>query len=220
MKDFTGRDLKDGDIVWVSNGPKFGEIGTFVDSSLRTMTHIRKRQTSGCIYLLENPTKEEIKKKQEILAEYQKYVEEKREKARERNRQKKEYGTKVGGVYSAQTSQQWVYLGNLEMVVRNEIGTEIKRERGNVYLQIPYKYRVQSGKDIEKLEIDDLLLDGGFDVLKGHKCIDGFLGVHPDLRYDDFRYVLGKHPIIVYRSWNPSSGRVVDKIGEVQFMKY
>lgn len=80
MKDFVGRELKDGDVVWVANSPKFAELGVIVDNSLRTPSHIRIRKSSGCIYLLENPTAEELKKKQEILDEYNKYLEEKKGK--------------------------------------------------------------------------------------------------------------------------------------------
>lgn len=226
MKDFVGRELKDGDVVWVANSPKFAELGVIVDNSLRTPSHIRIRKSSGCIYLLENPTSEELKKKQEILDEYNKYLEEKKEKRRERNRQrnrqKKEYGKLIGGVYSTLSGQQFIYFGNLIMHIFDEDGNEIKKDAGHVYLELQYRERIQSGNEIGKLDIDTL-----FDakkrrvselcVNKGYKVVDGFLGVHPDLKFPDYRNILGKHPIRINVFYDPTIRKTCVVSGTVQF---
>ena len=222
MEDFIGRTLKEGDIVWVVNDPKHAEIGVVLDDSIRTMKHIRIKKSSGCVYLLENPTLEEKKRKSEIMVEYQEYLDEKRKKQQIRNKQKKEYGKLVGGIYSDTYDNQFLYLGNLNMHIYNEEGEELETKSGNCYLEIPYKQRIKDGNTMEDITMDTLLKKNknlrvnDFSILKGFKTIDGFLGVHPDFKKIDYYNILGEEiDVCLKYAWDPTIRKSVGIRGTI-----
>ena len=194
MKDSTGRKLKEGDVLLCVANYNYGEIGIVIDDSIRVLSNVSIKKTSGYTYLLENPTLEECNHAAKIVNSYNNYLAEKEIK----KKQKKEYGKLIGGVYSTVLGDQYVYLGKFS-VTDYDGDEQIFQKEGNVYICIPYMERIVSGGKISALDADDLLgtFRNNLSIIKGYKTVDGFLGLHPDLKHEDFRNVLGKHKVFL-----------------------
>lgn len=63
MKDIKGREIHNGDILLVGYKKNDIYIGVMIDNKIRSMKSTKQSIQPSFIYLLENPTKEEIDEK-------------------------------------------------------------------------------------------------------------------------------------------------------------
>ena len=73
MQDCKGRTVKEGDVLLLTyNNYNTMEIATIIDDKVRALSTLHRAPSSYTIYLLENPTANEVKEKDEIISEFNK----------------------------------------------------------------------------------------------------------------------------------------------------
>ena len=82
MKDIKDREIYNGDILLVGYKKNYIYIGVMIDNKIRSMKSTKQSIQPSFIYLLENPTKEEIDEKLHIENEISNYKKEKKTKKR------------------------------------------------------------------------------------------------------------------------------------------
>lgn len=194
MQDYKHREIKEGDVLLLTYKYNSFEIATLIGDKVRTLSTIKRAPQSYSIYLLENPTTEEIAEKDAIIKEWNKHTKQKKKE----KKQKKEYGTMLGGIYSTVNGNGFVYLGNLHIKDYKDDTNEIIWESsGNTYLYIGrITEYVNSTKDFIKKDPQNILSEKyhyRFNMNKGYKVVSGLAGIHPLLKRSDYHYIIGTY---------------------------
>lgn len=195
MEDYRNRPIKEGDVLLLTYN-RYGifEVATLIDGKIRTLNTIQRAPSNFTVYLLENPTTEEIVEKDKILQEWHTYS----EKKKQEKKQKKNYGTKIGGMYTQMNKEVYLYLGNLHITDYDENGTIIKEERGNYYYRLSWLDKPEERKIHEKITAEELFKNSSYrhDTLKGFKRVSGLYGMHPIL--NNYGNIVGTYDCSYY----------------------
>ena len=184
MKDIKGREIHNGDILLVGYKKNDIYIGVMIDDKIRSMKSTKQSIQPSFIYLLENPTKEEIDEKLHIENEIYNYKKEKKNK-------KKEYGTLIGGIYSTTNGKEYLYLGNLHIVEKSFDGKMIFLNKvGYVYVELPYEYRINTEQRME-YTMDLIKKSFSISIMNKPKVVTGMIGIDDNFKYTDYRNVIG-----------------------------
>ena len=180
MKDYRNRLIKEGDVLLLTYN-RYGifEVATLIDGRIRTLNTIQRAPSNFTVYLLENPTTEEIAEKDKILQEWHTYS----EKKKQEKKQKKNYGTKIGCMYTMTNRDVYLYLGNLHITDYDENGNVVNEERGNYYYRLAYLDNPKDREIHEKITTEEIFKSESYrhDTLKCFKTVSGLYGMHPIL---------------------------------------
>lgn len=201
MLDCKGRTVKEGDVLLLTyTSSNHMEIATVIDDKVRTLKTLNRAPSFYSIYLLENPTADEVIEKDKIISEYNKL---KAERAKKK-KQKKNYGNMLGGVYSTTNGDLYVYLGNIHVMEYNEDGELIDEERGNCYYYIGRHWKYDQDKSaIDKITAKDIFASNQSlhyiaNFNKGYKTVDGLYAIHSRFKMEDYRDILGTYEYVGY----------------------
>ena len=217
MQDFKGRTVKEGDVLLLTyNNYNTMEIATIIDDKVRALSTLHRAPSSYTIYLLENPTANEVKEKDEIISEFNKL---KAERAKKK-KQKKNYGNMLGGVYSTTNGNLYIYLGNLHVMDYSENGELIDEARGNCYLYIGTHWKYDKDKSaIDKITAQDIFTKNSYlsclaDFNKGYKTVDGLYAIHSRFKMADYQDILGTYEYTGY-SYYGNAGKKYRRVVEL-----
>lgn len=172
MKDILGREIPEGSLVIgmiVSRDSDGMRFGVFKGNTCVWRKYSLKKSKPGNVYLVENPSQQELKIKQEILEELNKKELEEKQKKDERKLLKR-IPTKqlvIGEIYNDDKGGKWVYFGlsSVKTTVTDEYGRQIENpdvKHGYCYLpqwRSTDLSRVSVLKNpkklVEKLEVTD-----------------------------------------------------------------
>lgn len=180
-EDILGREIKDGDLcvgMAIGRDSKGMNIGVWTGTSMCILDRwdgVRKTNMSN-IYLISNPTEEELKIKAEVLEEMRKKELEKAEKAKQKTIPLKEL--EIGGVYEGLNGGTYIYLGSNRLIIdrleetvggRFRFLESVEDASGNIF-----SYVFLSENDTEEDIINKVFnrrydRPSSFGVLKGNK---------------------------------------------------
>lgn len=179
--DSLGHVVNNNDIIVVfkKHYPRV-EIGVMIKDKIRTESSIESAVISSNFYLLQNPTKEEEKIRDNILVAYNNLQNKKKEKIKKKG--KPQYATLIGGVYSTDQDKFFLYLGNLIIEKYDKDNNLISSQKGNCYknLYMHYDFKINEykyeQKNVDEYTIKKFCDDNNFQFNKGFKRINGLCG--------------------------------------------
>ena len=95
-------------------------------------------------------------------------------------KEKREFGTLIGGVYTTAQDEVWIYLGKMkEEIFDSNMSEKISEKTGNCYWRVPYVGRSYEIKRLKNVRKNHIFYGSYPEVifLKGYKLIDGMMGI-------------------------------------------
>ena len=181
-QDCMGRDMNEKDLVVVSYSGKM-ELGVVLNNTIRTLNSIEKAIGRKKCYILSNPTKEELKVKNEIVDKFDKFQQNNLKE--QKSKGKPNYGTLPGGIYTTDEGSVYIYLGNISVTDYDSDNIILRKRSGNAYYLAAYS--TFTANNVNNVSFDDIFhIYGTYDGLqfnKGFKRINGLSGINENFKY-------------------------------------